>query len=135
MSETVIDRVNQLGAGQPEQFVFTDRKGRHIGDVELTGVAGDSAEDPVVEARNDLDTSDAQAADEPEAQLNAIVEPIQELAPDDLPAPPEELLVEPEGPIVETVLDDPVVETELNDPIIETATDEADATPEQAQEI
>ena len=34
MPQTVIDRVNHLGKDQPEQFIFTDRKGQLIGDVE-----------------------------------------------------------------------------------------------------
>jgi hypothetical protein len=35
MPQTIIDRVNKLGKDQPEQFIFTDRKGRLIGDIEL----------------------------------------------------------------------------------------------------
>jgi hypothetical protein len=38
MPDTVIARVNELGKGQPEELVFTDRRGRLIGDVELPGV-------------------------------------------------------------------------------------------------
>jgi hypothetical protein len=34
MPDSVIKRVNDLGKDQPTQFIFTDRKGRHIGDVE-----------------------------------------------------------------------------------------------------
>ena len=33
MPDTVIIRFNALGSNQPEQFVFTDRRGRPIGDV------------------------------------------------------------------------------------------------------
>jgi hypothetical protein len=33
MPQTVIDRVNHLGKDQPEQFIFTDRKGQPIGNV------------------------------------------------------------------------------------------------------
>ena len=40
MPDVVIDRVNLLGKDQPEALVFTDRKGRPIGDVQLTGVEG-----------------------------------------------------------------------------------------------
>jgi hypothetical protein len=36
MPQTVIDRVNLLGKDQPELFVFTDRKGRPIGDIDVT---------------------------------------------------------------------------------------------------
>jgi hypothetical protein len=39
MPQTVIDRVNHLGKDQPDQFVFTDRKGQPIGDVEALHVA------------------------------------------------------------------------------------------------
>ena len=41
MTDTVIRRVNQLVRGQPKRFIFTDRKGRHIGNVKLKGVDGD----------------------------------------------------------------------------------------------
>jgi hypothetical protein len=44
MPQTVIDRVNILGKDQPEQFIFTDRKGRLIGDVELPSL--DELDDP-----------------------------------------------------------------------------------------
>ena len=33
MPQTVIDRVNYLGRDQPQQFIFTNRKGELIGDV------------------------------------------------------------------------------------------------------
>jgi hypothetical protein len=37
--DTVIDRVNTLGADQPESFAFSDRKGRPIGNSDrITGV-------------------------------------------------------------------------------------------------
>jgi hypothetical protein len=35
---TVIAHVNALGTDQPEQLIFTDRRGRPIGDVEIPGV-------------------------------------------------------------------------------------------------
>ena len=38
MPDVVIARVNELGKDQPEVMVFTDRKGRLIGDVEIPGV-------------------------------------------------------------------------------------------------
>ena len=41
---SVIARVNRLGEEQPELLVFTDKKGRHIGEDEPTGV--DGAEQP-----------------------------------------------------------------------------------------
>jgi hypothetical protein len=85
MPDTVIARVNTLGRDQPEQLIFTDRRGRLIGDVEVPGVdfeTDDDAElpgvDPVdvdhvelpgVDAGNDtpqiveIDDLDIQAAD------------------------------------------------------------------------
>ena len=41
MPDTVIARVNFLAKDEPEQFVFTDRNGRPIGDIELPGVDAD----------------------------------------------------------------------------------------------
>jgi hypothetical protein len=38
MPDTVIARVNALGTDQPEQLIFTNRRGRLIGDVEIPGV-------------------------------------------------------------------------------------------------
>ena len=34
MPNSVIQRVQEFGKDQPEQFIFTDRKGRTIGDIE-----------------------------------------------------------------------------------------------------
>jgi hypothetical protein len=65
MPDSVIQRVNELGKDQPEQFIFTDRKGRAIGDIEpaqaimkyaldqddpleITGVDGDENETPQI---------------------------------------------------------------------------------------
>ena len=36
--DTVITRVNALGSDQHEKLIFTDRRGRPIGDVEIPGV-------------------------------------------------------------------------------------------------
>ena len=38
MPDTVIAQVNYLGRNQPEQLMFMDKKGRHIGNVKLTRV-------------------------------------------------------------------------------------------------
>jgi hypothetical protein len=85
MPDTVIDRVNELGKGQPEQLVFTDRKGRLIGDVDLTGVstgnnqAPQQQNDPEIEVNdNDLDIipgeEEAAPVEEPEVQPAAVPE-------------------------------------------------------------
>ena len=44
MPDTVITRVNALGSNQPEQLVFTDRRGRPIGDVKIPGVDTSNAD-------------------------------------------------------------------------------------------
>ena len=46
MPDLVIARVNALGHDQPKILMFTDRKGRQIGEVEPTGVA-DAVDDDV----------------------------------------------------------------------------------------
>jgi hypothetical protein len=45
MPNSVIDRVNALGKDQPELFIFTDRKGRPIGDIEPHGPDDDLDDD------------------------------------------------------------------------------------------
>jgi hypothetical protein len=70
MPQTVIDQVNHLGKDQPEQFIFTDRKGQPIGDVEdipgaddldtdadneLAGVDGVIETPPIPETMNQTD--------------------------------------------------------------------------------
>ena len=57
MPDTVITRVNALGSDRPEQFVFTNRHGRPIDDVEISGVYtsnADHIEIPGVDA-SDID--------------------------------------------------------------------------------
>ena len=38
MLDTVITGVNALGSDQPKQLIFTDRRGRPIGDIKIPGV-------------------------------------------------------------------------------------------------
>jgi hypothetical protein len=45
MPDTVIAHVNALGTDQPEQLIFTDRRGCPIGDVEIPGVMDFEEED------------------------------------------------------------------------------------------
>ena len=40
MPKTVMDGAEALAKGEPEPLTFTDRKGRPVGEVELTGVDG-----------------------------------------------------------------------------------------------
>ena len=46
MTDTVINWVNTRGKDEPEQLIFRDRKGRLIGEVDLTGVDGEPTETP-----------------------------------------------------------------------------------------
>ena len=49
MTDTVIHCVNQLGRVQINRFIFTDRKGRPIGNVNFTGVDGEEAQEELDE--------------------------------------------------------------------------------------
>jgi hypothetical protein len=55
MPDEVLDRVNLLGADQPEQLIFADRRGRTLGEIELPGVYPDpfNGEHTDEEARDD----------------------------------------------------------------------------------
>jgi hypothetical protein len=77
MPETVILRVNQLGKDEPEQFVFTDRNGRLIGDIELTGVDGDENEIP----QQQLDESNEHALENPDLDIAPNEETEEEAVP------------------------------------------------------
>jgi hypothetical protein len=75
MPQTVIDRVNKLGKDQPEQFIFTDRKGRLIGDIELPSsdedddlTHDDHAETSGVD-RGEIETPQEVEAKEPDAPV------------------------------------------------------------------
>ena len=65
MPKTVIKRVNVLGKDQPEHFIFTDRKGRQIGESEITGVEGGQNRTPqiLIEENDDLDEQDVVGKD------------------------------------------------------------------------
>jgi hypothetical protein len=54
--DTVIARVNALCSIQPEQMTFTDRHGRLIGDIEISGVDSDETDDiQIQDADPDID--------------------------------------------------------------------------------
>ena len=42
MPDTVISRVNELACNELNQFIFTDRRGIPIGDINITGVDRDT---------------------------------------------------------------------------------------------
>jgi hypothetical protein len=95
MPQLVIDRVKELSKDRPEQFVFTDRKGRLIGDIELPssdehddlnqhddheeipGVDPRENETPQVET-NDPDTP---AIDDPRIEVDILPDDNQEVEP------------------------------------------------------
>ena len=58
--QTMINRVNVLGKYQPEHFIFTDRKGRKIGESDITRVEGDQNRTPqiLIEEDDNLDEQD-----------------------------------------------------------------------------
>ena len=118
--DTVIARVDALGADQPEQLIFTDRHGRLIGDVEIPGVDFDEDdEDPAlpgvpedvdhvelpgvdVEGQVDpeeapqvveIDDLDIPAIDPPHVEADAVAPagvPTETIAHADVPAAPAE---------------------------------------------
>ena len=67
MPDTVITRVNALGSDQPEQPIFTDRRGYSIGNVEIPGVEtsnSDHIKIPGVDASDiDVDNIDIPGVD------------------------------------------------------------------------
>ena len=92
MPDTVIARVNRLGAGQPKQLVFKDRHGRLIGDVELPGV-DDEPDTPGDLAGVDTDIAlddEEEAFDDPAALDGHEVDETQDINDDALDPEPEE---------------------------------------------
>jgi hypothetical protein len=84
MPDTVIARVNKLGKDEPEQFVFTDRSGRLIGDIELPGVNGDENETPQQQLDDEIavENNDLEIAPNEETEEEPVQEEtIQEQAP------------------------------------------------------
>jgi len=114
MPDTVIARVNTLGSDQPELLVFTDRSGRQIGDIELTGVDGDENEAPqLIEEVFEPDIGDDlehQPIYQPEEEFVPLYdeedqEPYAEVPAED----PEQVQEDPryEDPVVDAVVPDP----------------------------
>jgi hypothetical protein len=78
MPDTVISRVNELGKDQPEHLAFTDRQGRTLGDVEITGVDEAEASDngtvadktPQIEIEHEFEYApDAELVDQEQVDL------------------------------------------------------------------
>ena len=64
MPDSFIKRVNTLGKDQPKHFIFTDRKGRLIGENKLTGVDGKTESPLKIEIIEDDDLNQPDAVDE-----------------------------------------------------------------------
>ena len=62
--QTVINRVNVLGKDQPENFIFTNRKGRKIGESKIIGVEGDQNVTPQILIEEDDDPGEQNFVDE-----------------------------------------------------------------------
>ena len=73
ITDKLIRRVNQLVRGQTKRFIFTDQKGQPIGNVELTGVVGEEAQEELDED-DDLNLLDA-VDEELTVQLPELDEP------------------------------------------------------------
>jgi hypothetical protein len=108
MPDTVIARVNALGTDQPEQLIFTDQRGRPIGDVEIPGVMdfeeedNDNAEMPV------LDPAGIGGVELPGVDVAGQAPQTVEI--DDLDIP------QPDPPLIETVKEPTVPQMEKNEP-------------------
>jgi hypothetical protein len=131
MPDTVIDRVNTLGKDQPEHIVFTDHKGRPIGDVELTGVDGDAQnETPQNIASDDVAIHDDLIEPEESADTN----PDSQIGIHDLDTYPEDAApIEPMAPsqepiVAETVTDEPTV-ADIPTPTTQEATGDSEGVP------
>ena len=89
---TVITRVNSLGSYQSEQFIFTDRRRRPIGDVNIPGVDpsdADHIEIPGVDASDmDIDNIEIPGVDV-DIQYPQVIEIIDPNIPPTDPSPRE----------------------------------------------
>ena len=107
MPDSVIKRVNTLGKDQPENFILTDRKGRLIGENELTGVDGETQNPLQIEIIEDDELDQPDAVDEELSAQHTEEDQYQEddlgseteveLVQDTKVVPQEPNLVEPEA--------------------------------------
>ena len=107
MPDVVINRVNPLGKDQPKELVFTDRKGRLIGDVQPTGVEGgfkiedQTLEEQVPDNELAIPTKDeGKSKDDKALQIQAESEPELSAMQPEIESPPRDAtLVVPVEPI------------------------------------
>jgi len=112
MPDTVIAQINTLGSDQPELLVFTDRSGRQIGDVELTGVDGDENEAPQDQLPEEVFEPDY--GDDPKYQ--PIYQPDEEFVPNDEEQEVLPYAKEAEEQEEQSHVEDPVVDAVEPDP-------------------
>jgi len=110
MPDTVIARVNELGKGQPQQLVFTDRHGRLIGDVQIAGVDGDDTslvdelepdDDPEIITPPEDPLGEVRPQPLEAAETISEIAPLQDYAPEEAPAVPTQAAPPDEIPGVE----------------------------------
>ena len=123
MPDTVIDRVEALAKGEPEMLTFTDRKGRQIGEVEITGV--DGTETP---SQNLIQESISQHPIEPPTDATDLTPPTSDSPPESPPAtednPVANPTLEPTVPLEPEPTPQPTVEPEP-EPTVQNPTPEA----------
>jgi hypothetical protein len=108
MPDTVIARVNALGTDQPEQLIFTDRRGHPIGDVEIPGVMDFEEEDDDDAVMPILDPVGIDGAKLPGVDIAGQAPQTVEI--DDLDIP------QPDPPLIETVDEPTVPQMEQDEP-------------------
>jgi hypothetical protein len=95
MPDTVIAHVNALETDQPEQLIFTDQRGRPIGDVEIPGVMDFEEEDNNDAVIPVLDPVDIDGVELPGVDIAG--QAPQTIEIDDLDIP------QPDPPLIKTV--------------------------------
>jgi hypothetical protein len=108
MPDMVIARMNALGTDQPEQIIFTDRRGRPMGDVEIPGVMDFEEEDDDDAVMPVLDPVGIDGVELPGVDIAGQAPQTVEI--DDLDIP------QPDPPLIETVEEPTVPLMEQDEP-------------------
>jgi hypothetical protein len=108
MPDMVIACVNALGTDQPKQLIFTDRRGRPIGDVEIPGVMDFEEEEDDDAVMPVLDPVGVDGVELPGVDVAG--QAPQTIEIDDLDIP------HPNPPLIETVEEPTVPQMEQDEP-------------------
>jgi hypothetical protein len=108
MPDMVIACMNALGTDQPEQLIFTDRRGRPIRDVEIPGVMDFEEEDNNDAVMPVLDPVGVKGVELPGVDVAGQAPQTVEI--DDLDIP------QPNPPVIETVEEPTVPQMEQDEP-------------------